>query len=192
MVEEEPLPEHLAIAIGDAYDRLATAAGDPSTPVAVRSSATAEDTESASFAGMNETLLNVRGRDAVLAAVRQLLVLALRRPHDLLPGQARLRPGRHGHRRRRPAPDRVDPLRRDVHDRPRLRRHRPADHRGRIRPRRVGRLRLGLARPLRRRQGQADDPAARSAAQGADDRAAPRRRHEHPRARASTRPNSRC
>ncbi len=56
-------------AIGDAYDRLA--AGDPAAPVAVRSSATAEDTESASFAGMNETFLNVRGRDAVLEAVRR-------------------------------------------------------------------------------------------------------------------------
>jgi pyruvate,water dikinase len=71
MVEEESLPEHLATAIGDAYDHLAADAGDPETPVAVRSSATAEDTESASFAGMNETLLNVRGRDAVLEAVRQ-------------------------------------------------------------------------------------------------------------------------
>jgi len=71
MVEAEPLPEELATAIGDAYDRLATTAGDPATPVAVRSSATAEDTESASFAGMNETLLNVRGRDAVLDAVRR-------------------------------------------------------------------------------------------------------------------------
>ena len=37
----------------------------------MRSSATAEDTESASFAGMNETVLNVRGADAVLAAVRR-------------------------------------------------------------------------------------------------------------------------
>ena len=70
-VEAEPLPEELATAVGDAYDRLATTAGDPATPVAVRSSATAEDTESASFAGMNETLLNVRGRDAVLDAVRR-------------------------------------------------------------------------------------------------------------------------
>ena len=33
-----------------------------------------------------------------------LLVVAVRRPHRLLPRQARLRPGRHGHRRRRPAP----------------------------------------------------------------------------------------
>jgi len=71
MVEAESLPEELAMAIGDAYDRLAATAGDPATPVAVRSSATAEDTDSASFAGMNETLLNVRGRDAVLDAVRR-------------------------------------------------------------------------------------------------------------------------
>jgi len=71
LVEAEPLPTELAGAIGDAYDGLAAAAGDPETPVAVRSSATAEDTESASFAGMNETLLNVRGRAAVLDAVRR-------------------------------------------------------------------------------------------------------------------------
>ena len=41
------------------------------SPVAVRSSATAEDTEAASFAGMNETFLNVRGDDAVVDAVRR-------------------------------------------------------------------------------------------------------------------------
>ncbi len=71
MVEAEPLPTELANAIGKSYERLAEAAGDSETPVAVRSSATAEDTESASFAGMNETLLNVRGREAVLDAVRR-------------------------------------------------------------------------------------------------------------------------
>jgi pyruvate,water dikinase len=68
-VEAEPLPDGLAAAIGDAYDELA--GDDPRAAVAVRSSATAEDTESASFAGMNETLLNVRGREAVLDAVRR-------------------------------------------------------------------------------------------------------------------------
>jgi len=70
-IEAEPIPSDLATAIGESYDRLATDAGDPETAVAVRSSATAEDTESASFAGMNETLLNVHGRDAVLEAVRR-------------------------------------------------------------------------------------------------------------------------
>ena len=39
--------------------------------VSVRSSATAEDTEAASFAGMNETFLNMRGADAVVDAVRR-------------------------------------------------------------------------------------------------------------------------
>src|SRR5262245_61168600 len=39
-------------------------------PVAVRSSATSEDLEEASFAGQQDTYLNVRGSDALLAAVR--------------------------------------------------------------------------------------------------------------------------
>jgi pyruvate, water dikinase len=69
MVEAEPMPDWLARAVVEAYGRLA--GDDPDAPVAVRSSATAEDTESASFAGMNETLLNVRGPDAVLDAVRR-------------------------------------------------------------------------------------------------------------------------
>ena len=121
-----------------------------------------------------------------------LLGLAVRRAHDLLPRQARLRPGRHGHRRRRPAPDPLDPGGRDVHDRTGLGRARPAGDRGRLRARRVGRLRLGLARPLRRRQAEAQRHPARSAAQGADDRAD---RAAAARARASsasTSPSSRC
>jgi pyruvate, water dikinase len=69
MVEEEPVPDWLTQAIREAYGRLAGT--DPQTAVAVRSSATAEDTESASFAGMNETVLNVCGAEAVLAAVRR-------------------------------------------------------------------------------------------------------------------------
>jgi pyruvate,water dikinase len=51
--------------IGDAYDALGAGA-----PVAVRSSACAEDSEAASYAGQQETYLHVRGRDAVRAAVR--------------------------------------------------------------------------------------------------------------------------
>jgi pyruvate,water dikinase len=67
-IEQEPIPEWLASRIRSAYADLVGAAAD--APVAVRSSATAEDSESASFAGMNETLLNVRGDDALLDAVR--------------------------------------------------------------------------------------------------------------------------
>lgn len=69
MIEATELPDWLAGAIRDAYLELAGPGGD--APVAVRSSATAEDTESASFAGMNETLLGVRGAAAVLDAVRR-------------------------------------------------------------------------------------------------------------------------
>ncbi len=69
MVESEPLPSRLEQAVAAAYEQLAGEETDAA--VAVRSSATAEDTESASFAGMNETLLNVRGPDAVLDAVRR-------------------------------------------------------------------------------------------------------------------------
>ncbi|MGC3995247.1 MAG: PEP/pyruvate-binding domain-containing protein [Propionicimonas sp.] len=54
----------LAEAIRDAYARLGGG------PVAVRSSATAEDLAEASFAGQQDTYLNVVGDDALLAAVR--------------------------------------------------------------------------------------------------------------------------
>jgi pyruvate, water dikinase len=67
-IEREPIPGWLADRIRAAYGDLAGA--DSEAPVAVRSSATAEDSESASFAGMNETLLNVRGAEALLDAVR--------------------------------------------------------------------------------------------------------------------------
>ncbi|WP_367127385.1 PEP/pyruvate-binding domain-containing protein [Saccharothrix sp. HUAS TT1] len=55
-------------AIRAAYRELSHGAGD--VAVAVRSSAVDEDGEDASFAGQNETFLNVRGAAAVIAAVR--------------------------------------------------------------------------------------------------------------------------
>jgi phosphoenolpyruvate synthase/pyruvate phosphate dikinase len=67
MIETTPVPPLIEAAIRDAYAAVAGATG----PVAVRSSATAEDTEAASFAGMNETFLNVCGGDAVADAVRR-------------------------------------------------------------------------------------------------------------------------
>ena len=69
MVEAEPIPARVERAIRAAYAQLS--AGETRRRVAVRSSATAEDTEAASFAGMNETFLNVRGADAVVDAVRR-------------------------------------------------------------------------------------------------------------------------
>lgn len=63
-----PLPVALAEEIGDAYARLAHEAGRTDPDVAVRSSATAEDLPEASFAGQQETFLNVSGRRALLAA----------------------------------------------------------------------------------------------------------------------------
>jgi pyruvate, water dikinase len=69
MVENEAMPEWLEDAICAAYRDLGD--GDPHPAVAVRSSATAEDTASASFAGMNETVLNVRDTIFLLDAVRQ-------------------------------------------------------------------------------------------------------------------------
>jgi pyruvate,water dikinase len=65
--DQTPIPDWLASQIRDACVQ----AGIADVPVAVRSSATAEDTASASFAGMNETFLNVVGADAVLDAVRR-------------------------------------------------------------------------------------------------------------------------
>ena len=61
------IPEALAGPIRAAYRRLRDAGGER---VAVRSSATAEDLAEASFAGQQDTYLNVRGEEAVLKAVR--------------------------------------------------------------------------------------------------------------------------
>ncbi len=66
-----PLPPRLEQEIAAAYEKLLQqAAGDIS--VAVRSSATAEDLVDASFAGQQETFLNIHGLDNLLAAVRQV------------------------------------------------------------------------------------------------------------------------
>jgi pyruvate,water dikinase len=69
LFDDTPIPEPLQREIRSAYQQLASE--DPQAPVAVRSSATAEDTAESSFAGMNETFLNIRGADAVIDAVRR-------------------------------------------------------------------------------------------------------------------------
>lgn len=69
LFDANPMPEPLRHKIRSAYEQLVGEAGEG--PVAVRSSATAEDTAEVSFAGMNETFLNIRGPDAVIDAVRR-------------------------------------------------------------------------------------------------------------------------
>ena len=69
-VEAAPLPGAFERELREWYARMA--AGNPDCAVAVRSSATAEDLPEASFAGQQETLLNVRGEDAVVSAVRKV------------------------------------------------------------------------------------------------------------------------
>ena len=63
------MPDEIHAAVEKAYTELGDDDGLP--PVAVRSSATAEDTASASFAGMNETFLNVHSPSGVVDAVRR-------------------------------------------------------------------------------------------------------------------------
>ena len=65
------MPPTVAGAIRTSYRVLGERLGRPDPAVAVRSSATAEDLPDASFAGQQETVLNVRGEESLLAAVRQ-------------------------------------------------------------------------------------------------------------------------
>jgi pyruvate, water dikinase len=64
-------PEETAAAIRADYDALCERIGRDTADVAVRSSATAEDLPDASFAGQQETFLNIRGADALLDACRR-------------------------------------------------------------------------------------------------------------------------
>ena len=65
------LPKDLADAIQSAYRQLCSRANGETLDVAVRSSATAEDLPDASFAGQQESYLNIRGEAALLDACRR-------------------------------------------------------------------------------------------------------------------------
>ena len=66
-----PIPQDLAQSISQAYEQLCKRTTTPDVDVAVRSSATAEDLPSASFAGAQETFLHIEGIPAVLNAYRE-------------------------------------------------------------------------------------------------------------------------
>ncbi len=71
LLTDAVFPEAIAQAIRGAYRELSERADRDDLDVAVRSSATAEDLPEASFAGQQETFLNVRGEAAVLDACRR-------------------------------------------------------------------------------------------------------------------------
>lgn len=66
MIQGLPLPAEIEQAMRHAYAMLGERCGDKELPVAVRSSATAEDLAGASFAGQQETYLWMRGADEVV------------------------------------------------------------------------------------------------------------------------------
>ncbi|MDX1647028.1 MAG: phosphoenolpyruvate synthase [Longimicrobiales bacterium] len=71
MVLGGEIPSEVAEAVRSAYATLSEEYGGGATDVAVRSSATAEDLPEASFAGQQESYLNVRGEEALLDACRR-------------------------------------------------------------------------------------------------------------------------
>lgn len=71
MILDTPFPKEVEEAIVDAYDRLCERVGKRECEVAVRSSATAEDLPDASFAGQQDTILNVKGHESLIEACHQ-------------------------------------------------------------------------------------------------------------------------
>lgn len=72
MVVDAPFQGPFEDAVRTSYLNLAKSIGHEDFSVAVRSSATAEDLPDASFAGQQETFLNVKGVEAVLVAIKQV------------------------------------------------------------------------------------------------------------------------
>jgi pyruvate,water dikinase len=71
LIRGKPLPKDLEQEIITAYDELCRRYKGAEVDVAVRSSATAEDLPDASFAGQQDTYLNIKGHDALLDACRR-------------------------------------------------------------------------------------------------------------------------
>jgi pyruvate,water dikinase len=73
MIESRPISIELEDLIAEAYRKLSVRCFVPAVPVAVRSSATAEDLPDASFAGQQDTYLWIRGIDSVMYHVRRCI-----------------------------------------------------------------------------------------------------------------------
>lgn len=70
LIKNGKFPEEIWKGILQRYDEMSQQYGQEATDVAVRSSATAEDLPDASFAGQQETFLNIRGHQDLISAVR--------------------------------------------------------------------------------------------------------------------------
>jgi len=73
MIEAHPFSEEIEDEVAECYRKLSVRCGMPAAPVAVRSSATAEDLAHASFAGQQDTYLWIRGADEVLHHMRRCI-----------------------------------------------------------------------------------------------------------------------
>ena len=71
LIEAAPLPAGIEVQVRHAYRELSRRCAQEGADVAVRSSAAAEDSTEASFAGQHHSFLNVRGEEALLDAVRR-------------------------------------------------------------------------------------------------------------------------
>lgn len=72
MIINTPFTPEFEQAVRHAYQKMAQQIGHEDFTVAVRSSATAEDLPDASFAGQQETFLNVKGIDAILVSIKHV------------------------------------------------------------------------------------------------------------------------
>ena len=125
------VPQAIAAAVQRAYAEL----GEPESAVAVRSSATAEDLPELSFAGQQETFLDVRGDIAAARRRSPCLGVALDRAGDRLPSAdgRRSRAGRYGHSS--PGHGAGQGFRRALHGEPDNRESQRARDRSRVRSR---------------------------------------------------------
>src|SRR5450631_719711 len=73
LIEAQPFSEEIEDLVAECYRKLALRACMPAVPVAVRSSATAEDLAGASFAGQQDTYLWIRGVDDLLHHMRRCI-----------------------------------------------------------------------------------------------------------------------
>lgn len=73
LIEAQPFSIEIEDLVAECYRKLAVRCCMPAVPVAVRSSATAEDLPGASFAGQQDTYLWIRGIDAVLHHMRRCI-----------------------------------------------------------------------------------------------------------------------